>query len=181
MLRFRLFTHYHSRYYRHCSTEVHTNSHETAAAADLVPPSHYELLRLRLRLQVQYEDTTTVAKTMILALGTSARVPDLHAVPDPARIASYATTRLSIRFIRRTSLSPNVMHAITRRPDNAGTRTCIYGLVGKKSTRALSSSASLDAATSSKDAVFLSFSTGIQVRIGTATSTYGPWSMTCIM
>jgi hypothetical protein len=44
------------------------------------------------------------------------RVPDLHAVPDPARIAAYATTRPSRRFMKRTSLSLNNPHARTRHP-----------------------------------------------------------------
>jgi hypothetical protein len=53
-------------------------------AADLVPPSlpttTYELLRSRLRLQVQHQDTTSSRKTMVPHLHSVLRVPDLHAV-----------------------------------------------------------------------------------------------------
>ena len=51
-------------------------------AADLVPhfTTTYELLRSRLRLQVQYRDTiSTRRKTMVPHLHSVLRVPDLHA------------------------------------------------------------------------------------------------------
>jgi hypothetical protein len=148
----------------HCSTDVHTNSHETATAADLVPRCLYELLRYRLRLQVQYQDTRKHCENNGSGPAQRLRVPDLHAVPDPARIAAYATTRPSRRFIKRTSLSLNNPHARTRHPRAAKLQMM---QAPERASRELgwTSSAYLNAAASSKDAVSLVSSTDTQASV----------------
>ena len=83
-------------------------------AADLVPPSStttYELLRSRLRMQVQHQAHHKPAAKQWYRTCT-AFCAFLISMPVPAQ--ANATTRPARRFIKRTSLSPNNPHARTR-------------------------------------------------------------------
>jgi len=95
-------------------------------AADLVPhfsTATYELLRIPPQIAgsvLGHPNEAAPAcapKTMEPVLHSVLRVPDLHAVPVPARIAEPTPPRAAARrFIKRTSLSLNNPHASTRHP-----------------------------------------------------------------